>query len=184
MNLVYALEPTPEKIRQSIFLAGPSSNNGAISSWRKEMVEILHENGYNGTVFVPELRESNPSQDLCCQAEWEQTHLDLCDAILAWAPREFEYLSGLSTNVELGRYASFRKLFYGRPLDSQKTLYLDWIYESKCGLTPACSKEELATTIVEALQNRASERENWRAFCPDPDLGDRDVSKLVSRSSE
>tara|TARA_R110002096_G_scaffold147220_16_gene306979 strand:- start:15538 stop:17166 length:1629 start_codon:yes stop_codon:yes gene_type:complete len=63
MELVYAPEDTPESLRQSIFLAGPTPRTDAVDSWRPEMIKQLKKAGFDGTVFVPEPRGGEREHD-------------------------------------------------------------------------------------------------------------------------
>ena len=166
MELIYALEDTPEILHQSIFLAGPTPRSEVVASWRPEMIEQLERAGFDGTVFVPEPRGGGCRTSYLDQVAWEKRLLDLCDAILTWVPREQEHLPGFTTNVEFGRYVTSRRLSYGRPPGAPHTAYLDWLYESECRLQPSASMTELAEAVVGALKGREAERRGAERFVP------------------
>jgi len=55
--------------------------------------------------------------------------MDDSDTILMWIPRKIKNkLYGLTTNIEFGMYIKQSKLIYGRPNDSDKNRYLDYVY--------------------------------------------------------
>ncbi len=166
MNLVYALEETPPTLRQSIFLVGPTPRRDGVPSWRPAMVEQLKKAGYEGTVFIPEPRDGKWQGDYFDQPNWEQKHLNLCDAIVAWVPRDLKDMPAFTTNVEFGRYVSTRKLFYGRPPMTPLTTYLDWLYDSESGLHLSHSIKELAETVCTALKGREAERSGGERCIP------------------
>jgi 8-oxo-dGTP pyrophosphatase MutT (NUDIX family) len=166
MNLVYALEETPATLHQSIFLVGPTPRREGVPSWRPAMVEQLKKAGYDGTVFIPEPRHGKWQGDYLDQPNWEQKHLNLCDAIVAWVPRDLKDMPAFTTNVEFGRYVSTRKLFYGRPPMTPLTTYLDWLYDAECGFHLSHTIEELAETVCAALKGREAERSGGERSIP------------------
>ena len=166
MELVYALEETPEILRQSVFLVGPTPRSEGVPSWRPEMIEHLKSSGYDGTVFIPEPRDGNWERDYHNQVSWEKRHLDLCDAIIAWVPRDLKDMPAFTTNVEFGRYVNSRKLHYGRPPGSPHTQYLDWLDDLEYDRKPSSSMEELARSVVTALEGRAHKRTGGERFIP------------------
>jgi hypothetical protein len=62
------------------------------------------------------------------QVEWEYEALQKSSGIIFWIPRNMKSLPGLTTNVEFGRYVGQDSVIYGRPDDSEKNRYLDWLY--------------------------------------------------------
>ncbi|MDF1813693.1 MAG: nucleoside 2-deoxyribosyltransferase domain-containing protein [Verrucomicrobiales bacterium] len=166
MEIVYALDETPEVLTHSVFLAGPTPRSESVSSWRPAMLEQLSKLGFSGTVFVPEPEDGEWSGDYVEQAGWERTHLDLCDVIVAWIPRDMENMPALTTNVEFGRYVTSRKIIYGRPQNAPHTKYLDWLYDEECGLKPAVSLEEIAESVVRECKERQYRRTGGERCIP------------------
>lgn len=116
----------------SIFLAGPThrKENEIVpgSFWRRDAVKLLELYGHTGTVFVPELSTAESQFDYENQVDWEYEALEKSSLIAFWIPRNMKSLSGLTTNVEFGRYVGRNHTLYGRPDDSEKNRYLDWLY--------------------------------------------------------
>lgn len=166
MDLIYALEDTPETLQQSIYLAGPSPRRQGVPSWRPQVIAWLRAQGYDGTLFIPEARDGKRGPDYLAQAEWEETHLNLCDQILVWVPRDLTNLPAFTTNVEFGRFAWSRKMIYGRPDYAPQTGYLDWLYRSESGREPCQSLEELGKLAIESLAGRSSSRTGGERFVP------------------
>lgn len=59
MKVYYAGMPLPERgpdgvIHNSVFLAGPTPRTSAARSWRPAAMDLLEEQGFQGSVFVPE----------------------------------------------------------------------------------------------------------------------------------
>lgn len=147
MKLVYSYQKAPEIYSKSIFLAGPTPRDAETSSWRPDAIEELRRQGYNGVVFIPE-PEGTANFDYDSQVEWEKTHLALADIILFWIPRNLQNMPAFTTNVEFGTWIDSGKVVYGRPDNSPKNRYLDWIYEDHKLGTPHNS---LQSTISDAL---------------------------------
>jgi hypothetical protein len=121
----------------SIFLAGPTSRDDT-PSWRPGAVNLLREAAFDGTVFVPERSNGLSHVEYLAQVEWEWTHLHAATVILFWVPRRLDVWPALTTNVEFGRYVSVvpDKCVYGRPPESEKNRYLDWLYQKLTGRPP------------------------------------------------
>lgn len=166
MNLIYALEDTPETLHQSIYLAGPTPRRQGVPSWRPRIIEWLRTRGYEGTLFIPESRDGKRRPDYLAQVEWEETHLHLCDQILVWVPRDLTSLPAFTTNVEFGRFAWSRKMIYGRPDYAPHTAYLDWVHRSEQGVDPCRSLEELGQRCLESLAGRSAARTGGERFVP------------------
>lgn len=160
MNIVYSNHPvsldTP-----SIFLAGPTLRPlswwerakigffGLNLRWRDKAIELLRVKGFSGTVFVPEHDDGSLMEDYVGQTEWEYQCLEQATVILFWVPRHMKYLPAFTTNLEFGRYVRpGNRVVYGRPDDSPKNKYLDWMYRKHIGKSPSNS---LCQTINEAL---------------------------------
>ena len=52
-------------------------------------------------------------------------------------------MPAFTTNVEFGYWLHTGKVFYGRPKDSRKNKYLDWLYEKDYNQKPIDNLEEL-----------------------------------------
>ena len=127
----------------SIFLAGPTPRNSKTKSWRPEALNLLDSMNYDGTVFVPERSSKDYKEHYLDQITWERSALLNCRVITFWIPRKFPEMPGFTTNVEFGLYINSGKVLYGRPNDSEKNSYLDWIYKEINGETPFTNLSEL-----------------------------------------
>lgn len=152
MQVVYVDGPQPQgTANPSIFLAGPTPQRIEDISWRPEALRLLQELAFGGTVFVPERSDWLSRFEYDQQCEWEWRHLHASSAIVFWVPRRLPAFPALTTNVEFGRYVSLRptRCVYGRPVDSEKNRYLDWLYTRITGRTP---HQELRPTLTEAIE--------------------------------
>lgn len=136
------------KGEKSIFLAGPTPRGEEEVSWRKEAVKILNELGFGGVVYVPEYSTWKPKEDYVDQAMWERKALTEATIIVFWIPRDLEKMPGYTTNVEFGYWLPSKKVIYGRPDDTPKTKYLDWLYELDYGVK---AKNDLYLLLEEAV---------------------------------
>ena len=117
-----------------IFLAGPTvrgHQQHLLPSWRTTAVEILEGLKFEGSVVIPEF--SNPDGDdrhKLWIPKWEYNGLKRADCILFWIPRTKE-LIGLTTNWEHGYWVGRKisKVVYGRPEDSYRNNYPDFMWE-------------------------------------------------------
>jgi len=134
MQVVYALEPIPAEISQSIFLAGPTPRSdgreAGIESWRVEALKLLEDLGYDGTVFVPEPKDKDWAENYDHQITWERICRIYSDVIVYWVEREIKYMPAFTTNVEFGDDFKTGKMFYGRPDSAPKTRYLDSLFKT------------------------------------------------------
>ena len=104
-------------ISKSLFLAGP------ITEWRDYAIKYLRDHGFDGIIYNPEVDESQYNDNYDNQFKWEHDHLDSCDLIVFWIPRDVENnILGLSTNVEFGLYANSNKVIAGSP-NEEKYIY-------------------------------------------------------------
>lgn len=126
----------------SIFLAGPTPRTNEIKSWRVEAVKMLAQLSFSGTVLIPERHDWASAFDYIDQIEWEFTCLELATVIVFWVPRDLSFLPGFTTNVEFGRYVGSGRAVYGRPDDSPKNRYLDWLYLKETGNRPYATLED------------------------------------------
>lgn len=98
------------------------------------------------TVLVPE-RLNWTGWDYLEQVEWEWEGLEKCDAIVFWIPRNLLTMPAFTTNVEFGSYVRSGRAWYGRPDDSPKNGYLDWLYTKTTGRTPFNNLKSLLSHI-------------------------------------
>lgn len=151
MQVVYAIEPLPEVLSQSIFLAGPTPRGPGVLSWREDALRILEELDFQGTVFVPEPRNGVWSHDYDHQVDWEMRARQASDAILFWVPRELVHMPAMTTNVEFGVDLTSGKMTYGRPPEAPKNKYLDHLWTHMSGEAPVHTLQELLHTTLATL---------------------------------
>lgn len=152
MKVNYSDEPVLKSDR-SIFLAGPTPRSLEVQTWRKEAIKILENLGFDGIVYVPEREFDDRTFDYDNQVWWEREALYNASIIVFWIPRVIPSMPAFTANVEFGYWISknSEKVIYGRPEDSQKNRYLDWLYETETKKKPVNNLEELlkeATQIV------------------------------------
>ena len=129
MKIFYSDSPLNlDTKKHSIFLAGPTPRSLKVKSWRPDAIKILENLGYTGQIIVPEREVKAEHIDYDAQVEWENYGTENCTCIIFWIPRDLETMPAFTTNVEFGRYVESGKAFYGRPDDSPKNRYLDWLY--------------------------------------------------------
>jgi 8-oxo-dGTP pyrophosphatase MutT (NUDIX family) len=151
MQIIYTQEAPPETFSKSIFLVGPTPREPSTKSWRPEMLAALERAGYDGVVFVPEFRDWKVVDDYQGQVEWEKMCLEMADVILAWVPRCLETMPAFTTNVEFGTWLDSGKIVYGRPDDSPKNDYLDWLYHDRLLGTPFNSIDAIVDHVVKRI---------------------------------
>ena len=137
---------------KSIFLAGPTPRSEEVISWRKEAIEILKKNGYDGIVYVPEYSTNKPREGYEDQVLWERDGLMSSSLIIFWIPRSIPKMMGLTTNVEFGYYLHTNKVLYGRPDNSEKNTYLDWLYKYDYHKEPFNNLEKLLSEAINILK--------------------------------
>ena len=137
------------KGKKSIFLAGPTPRSLDVETWRKEAIRILNELGFDGIVYVPELEVDNRTFNYDNQVWWEREALYNANAIIFWIPCSAQ-LPAFTTNVEYGYWIAknSNKCLYGRPDDSEKNRYLDWLYQTETGNKPINNLEDLLKDAV------------------------------------
>lgn len=137
------------KGKKSIFLAGPTPRSLDVETWRKEAIRILDNLGFDGIVYVPELEVDNRTFNYDNQVWWEREALYNASTIIFWIPRCAQ-LPAFTTNVEYGYWIAknSNKCLYGRPDDSEKNRYLDWLYQTETGNKPINNLEELLKDAV------------------------------------
>lgn len=152
MQIIYTGQSAPEKFTRSIFLAGPSPRQSGLTSWRKDAIALLEEQGFDGVVFSPEHeREKAPGEfhGYDTQVGWEKEHLNMADVVLFYVPRDLKTFPAFTTNIEFGKYVGRRDTVYGRPDDAPKNKYLDGLYTDTTGQTPFSTLEETIASAVE-----------------------------------
>lgn len=153
------------KGNKSIFLAGPTPRSMDVDTWRTEATKILDELGFRGIVYVPEKEFDDRTFDYDNQVWWEREALYNATTIVFWIPRNVEVMPGFTTNVEFGYWLAKNsdKVIYGRPSDSPKNKYLDWLYETETGKKPIDNLRDLLKDAVKmtnlAYDNKLSSNE-------------------------
>ena len=144
------------KEEKSIFLAGPTPRSKDVQTWRTEAVEILKYLGFDGVVYVPELENDDRTFNYDNQVWWEREALYNASIIVFWVPRNMKTIPALTTNVEYGYWISKNpdKIIYGRPDDSEKNKYLDWLYEVETGKEPINDLSNLLKEAIKMANNK------------------------------
>ena len=124
MKVIYAQEDFPKSFAVSLFLAGPTPRSSAVKSWRPEALELLKQAGYQGVVFVPELRDGKWNGKFREQVAWEEKALNMSDCIIFWIPRNLADMPAFTTNVEYGEWFKSGKAILGAPKKAPKLNYL------------------------------------------------------------
>ena len=126
------------KDEKSIFLAGPTPRSLEVETWRKEAIKILEELGFDGIVYVPEREFDDRTFNYDNQVWWEREALHNANTIVFWIPRTIPSMPAFTTNVEFGYWISknSEKVLYGRPDESEKNRYIDWLYQTETGRKP------------------------------------------------
>lgn len=126
------------KGEKSIFLAGPTPRSIDVKTWRIEALKILETLKFDGIVYVPERKFDDRTFDYDNQVWWEREALYNASIIVFWIPRSLPNMPAFTTNVEYGYWISksSEKVIYGRPDDSEKNRYLDWLYKTETGKMP------------------------------------------------
>lgn len=131
------------KGKKSIFLAGPTPRDENTISWRIDVCDRLEKLGFDGVVYNPEYSSWKPKSSYIDQAEWEREALTEATVILFWIPRDLKDMPAFTTNVEFGYWLHTGKIIYGRPDDSVKNKYLDWLYKLDYNKEPFNDLDEL-----------------------------------------
>ena len=156
MKVIYTTQEI-EQNPKSIFLAGPSPRSDDVKSWRTEAITILEEIGYDGIVYNPEHVDGQEGFKNCdYPPQWEHDAIDASSVLVFWVPRDMDTMPALTTNVEFGYFVEkHRWVLYGRPDESPKNRYLDWLYKKKRPsveiyneLYPLMSQSKTMTTIM------------------------------------
>jgi len=137
------------KNEKSIFLAGPTPRSAEVKTWRKEACAKIEKLGFDGVVYVPEYSSHKPLEEYLNQVEWERDALSNASVIVFWIPRSLPDMPAFTTNVEFGYWIHTGKVIYGRPDDSEKNRYLDWLYEKDMNIKPFNNIDDLLANAVE-----------------------------------
>lgn len=148
------------KGKKGIFLAGPTSRDKSIVSWRNDAIEKLSSLGFEGVVYIPENSDGSPKADYIDQAVWEREALTEASTILFWIPRELENMPAFTTNVEFGYWINRNKIVYGRPDFARKTKYLDWLYDEDYNEKPFNNLDSLIRRSVSLAEEQYVLRQN------------------------
>ena len=148
------------KGEKSIFLAGPTPRGENVNSWRTRACKYLEEKGFDGIVYVPEYSNWKPRGDYANQAEWEREALSNASLITFWIPRDLYEMPGFTTNVEFGYWIHTGKILYGRPENTKKIKYLDWLYKTDTNNEPYTSLEDLLEGSIELANQFGVNKEN------------------------
>jgi len=138
------------KGEKSIFLAGPTPRSTDVETWRNEAIQILESLNFDGIVYIPEREFDDRTFDYDNQVLWEREALYNSDIIVFWVPRFLPKMPGFTTNVEFGYWLAkdSTKTLYGRPDDSEKNRYLDWLYQVETNKKPINNLEEILKEAI------------------------------------
>jgi hypothetical protein len=157
MNLVYSDQQITalHLITPSVFLAGPTPRDAETKSWRPEALQLFsnHPISKDISLFVPERSSREYKNNYYDQVEWEKRGLKYASVIMFWVPRKLDTMPAFTTNVEFGFYLASRpdEVLYGRPDDSEKNKYLDWLYTDVTKRSPINSLETLVSEVMNEL---------------------------------
>lgn len=139
------------KGKKSIFLAGPTPRDENTVSWRIDVCDRLEKLGFDGVVYNPEYSSWVPKSNYMDQAEWEREALTAATVIMFWVPRDLKDMPAFTTNVEFGYWLHTGKVIYGRPDDSVKNKYLDWLYKLDYNKEPFNDLDELLKETIKMV---------------------------------
>ena len=147
MRIIYSDEQITWTTDIRIFLAGPTPRSVDVKSWRPEAIKILRDLKFDGTVLIPE-HKSSGNFNYLNQVEWEWEGLEGCSKIVFWVPRDLKTMPAFTTNVEFGSYVRSGRVIYGRPDNSPKNDYLDWLYGKVTGKEPFNNLTKLLSEAI------------------------------------
>lgn len=84
MKVIYARE----RLKPSIFLAGPTPRDQETKSWRPKALKLLKKYEFEGTIYVPEDRGLIAQSNYDAQIQWEWMALEASTVIAFWIPRD------------------------------------------------------------------------------------------------
>jgi len=199
MNIVYTMEELPETIEKTIFLAGPTPRTKDVLSWRPEALKLLELFGFDGTVFVPELRPTTAAAvrlgsvidnimtgtksysryaahtyDWNKQVKWEYDAIHMSDCVLFWIPRQMNTMPAFTTNDEWGFLKGSGKVVFGAPDNAPKTRYQKHFAKLFC--VPS------ANTLVETVKN-AVDMVSSSGLSTERTGGERNVPQMIWNTS-
>lgn len=143
------------KGNRSIFLAGPTPRTIEVETWRTEAIKILEELEFDGIIYVPERENDDRTFNYDNQVWWEREALFNADVIIFWIPRSDD-LPAYTTNVEFGYWIAKEntKVIYGRPDNSIKNKYLDWLYKTETDRIPINNLKELLENGIKMINEK------------------------------
>lgn len=171
-----------DRNRKSIFLAGPTPRSRDVESWRPAAIEYLNSIECDCDVFVPETEDNNynnlSQSEYESNVNWELEHLDKATVIVFWVPRDLKDMPALTTNVEFGYHLKTGRVVYGRPPESVKNRYLDYLYKQQYGKEPC---ETLEDTLAQAIKMFGEQK---IYFTSDTHFGSNRTLELLRRPFE
>lgn len=147
MNILYPKDSL-ENIKDGIFLAGPATRTKQTIGWREDLIKILQDQGFNGTVLNPENTEYGEmgKEAYSKQTKWEQNAMKFASYIIFWIPRTKEH-PAFTTNIELGQWLEHPRSYIGWPPGSIKNEYIAERCK-QCGKKFYSTMEELVRDIM------------------------------------
>ena len=154
MDVVYSGD-SYDSLKKSIFLAGPTPRSKDVLSWRNEAIKLFLDNGFDGTLVIPE-REDKPyyeKEDNYEEIKWDLKALMDSDVVMMWIPRGSDML-GLSSNVEFGYLLNKGNMIYGRPNEAFRCELLDYLYKEKLGREYTDSLEKTVINTIKFINRK------------------------------
>ena len=154
MDVVYSGD-SYDSLKKSIFLAGPTPRSKDVLSWRNEAIKLFLDNGFDGTLVIPE-REDKPyyeEENNYDEIKWDLKALTDCDVVMMWIPRNCDML-GLSSNVEFGYLLNKGNMIYGRPNEAFRCELLDYLYKEKLGREYTDSLEKTVINTIKFINRK------------------------------
>ena len=97
-------------------------------------------------------------------------------------------MPAFTTNVEFGYYLckNPRKVYYGRPDDSEKNKYLDWLFELETGMNRLCAvmpyPNMTKTPFIDQFIHSNTVDIWWKLKYKPVDIKTLDVSKIFDKA--
>ena len=154
MKAIFARQPFPEDMNNSIFMAGPTPRSPDVKSWRPDAIALFFNCGYDGTLLIPEGDCFEAKVNYDDQVGWEEEGLKKASCIMFWIPREMKTMPALTTNDEWGTWKNSGKVVLGVPFDAEKCRYQIY-YANKLGIP-------FANTLDHAVKNAIKMAMNFR----------------------